>query len=135
MRQPPGYTAEAVERASVEEFLKMLLGIAKVLTRPEIADLWRGWSGPFLSIRICWKSIAKSILRPATGRLSARFGGSKGLLPKSTDTDWRIARGALIYRVLFTPERGDSAKEVRAYLIRILRIAGFDLSSIVSGSR
>lgn len=35
----PGYSAEAVERASAEEFLKLLLGIGEVLAKPEIRRL------------------------------------------------------------------------------------------------
>jgi len=60
-----------------------------------------------------------------------------GLLRKSTDTEALadLLAGALLYRVLLTPERGDSATKIRTYLVWILRVAGLKLSPVTGGLR
>jgi len=135
----PGYSAEAVERASVEDFLKMLLGIADVLARPEIRRLMARLVGTVPDYPHLLQVYREEYFAPRRRAIVGAFRRIQvaGLLPKATDVEALadLLVGALLYRVLFTPERGDSAKEIRAYLIRILRFAGFDLSSVVRGSR
>src|SRR5262249_34659779 len=134
----PGYTAEAVERASVEDFLKMLLGIADVLARPEIRRLMARLVGTVPDYPHLLQVYREEYFAPRRRAIVGAFRRIQvaGLLPKTTDVEVLadLLVGALLYRVLFTPERGD-AKEIHAYLIRILRFAGFELSSVVRGSR
>jgi len=55
----------------------------------------------------------------------------QGSLPKNTDVEVlaHMIGGAMIYRLLFMPVRGEwSRARIRAYLIRLIRQAGFSLN-------
>jgi AcrR family transcriptional regulator len=134
----PAYSAEAVERASTEEFLKLLLGIGDVFAKPETRRLMARLVGTVPDYPDLLEVYREEYFAPRRRALVGAFHRlqSAGLLPKATDTEalTDMLAGALIYRALLAPERGDSAKKIRTYLVRILRTAGLDLSSITSES-
>jgi AcrR family transcriptional regulator len=133
----PGYSAEAVERASAEEFLQLLLGIGEVLAKPEIRRLMTRLVGTVPDYPHLLEVYRKTYFAPRRQAIIGAFRRVRtaGLLPDETDPEVLadMIAGALFFRVLFAPERGDTAADIQVYLARVLRAVGLDMSSIRSG--
>jgi AcrR family transcriptional regulator len=129
-----GYSIDAVERASPRDFLRLLLGVGEVLARPEMRRLMTRLIGtvpdhPHL-LEVYRETYFAPRRRAIVGALRRVM--AAGALPAETDLDLLVdmLAGALIYRVLFAPERDDTPEKIRAYVLRLIGAAGFDRSRL-----
>ncbi len=133
-RNATGYTVDVVDRASPRDVVKLLVDVSEVAARPEIRKLMARLIGSVPDrpqLMTVYRETYYLPRRLAFTRALERVRAA-GLLPPDTDVEALVDMivGALTHHLLAGAPGADTAAELRAYLIRLLRQAGFDISDV-----
>jgi AcrR family transcriptional regulator len=133
-RDATGYTIDLLDRTAPQDFLRLLLDACEVVVRPELRKMMVrliGSQPDCPTLLDIYRDIYFPPRRRALIRAFARVQAA-GLL--TTDADLETLAdmliGAFIYRVLMLASVENPAAELRDHLLRLLRLAGFDLAAV-----
>jgi len=133
-RNAAGPTIEVIDQASPHDMINLLVNVSEVAARPEIRKLMARLMGSVPDrpqLMNVYRETYYLPRRRAVTRALERVQAA-GLLRPDTDIEALVDMilGALAHHLLAGAPGTVTAAELRAYLIRILRQAGFDISEI-----
>jgi AcrR family transcriptional regulator len=130
----PGYSVDVVERAAPPDFVQLLLGVGRLMARPEMKRLVARLVGTIPdnprfveAYRETYFAPRRRALIEALHRVQAA-----GALPKETNIEIMgdMLAGALMYRVLFGLDTDEPVEDVGVYVARLVKELGFDLAAL-----
>ena len=128
-RDAAGFSAEAVDRASPDELVQLLLDASTLMARPELRKLSARLIGSLPDSPRLVAVYRETYFRPRWEAFlrALRRAQRAGLLPPEADPEILAAMlsGALTHRLLAPPPGEDSAEQWRAYMRALLRQLGF----------
>jgi AcrR family transcriptional regulator len=131
-RNATGYTIDLLDRTSPRDLIKLLVEASEVISKPEIRKLMArliGSSPDYPKLIEIYRETYYLPRRRAFVRALERA-QTAGLLAENIDLDTLadMLIGALTHRLLLSSPGENSVSELRDYVIKLLRQAGFDVS-------
>ncbi len=130
-RNASGLTAEVVDRTPPAAFPRLLLDACKMLARPEIRNVMARLLGSLPDYPQLMAVYRESYFLPRRQAFLQALERARtaGVLAPGADVQTlaEMIAGALMHRLLFAPPAENAARELRAFLTKLLRQAGFRL--------
>jgi AcrR family transcriptional regulator len=131
-RNATGYTTDLLDRTSPRDLIKLLVEASELIAKPEIHKLMArliGSSPDYPKLIEIYRETYYLPRRQAFVRALERA-QTAGLLAQHIDLETLadMLIGALTHRLLLSSPGENSVSELRDYMIKLLRQAGFDVS-------